>query len=350
MIVEYNSNNIVVSYLIEFLKRHPFPSYHILSDNPVEGIKYLKDNDVVQLINGKLKTISSYNTLNAERRFNIKSIKYTSYMHKYLGDYLRYFRDTSKIDLMPLYNCYANEKLSIDSDRYQYFVVPVKAGKTYTVSANVNSSFNIYLETELKITNKIMTIGGSTKLKPFIINIPQIGTIGNKTINYVAKDNSLNAIFELPKSMSSSFTVLEGNYSLGATQTDCTIYEFPDNYEDTPNYPSRLSLLDIVDNTTHPISDRLVEYLIGSVITPIDEIQYNVARLQDKIYHNRTFKGTYDIFDSNLRKELYNIATNKVNAKYNPQQKLYSSTLLDELYFGDKDIITMLNEVTTSAM
>ena len=114
--------------------------------------------------------------------------------------------------------------------------------------------------------------------------------------------------------------------------------------------PTRLSLLDISDNETHPMSNRLVEYLIGSVITPADEIQYNVARLQDKAFYNTTFKGTYDIFDSALRKQLYDLATDEDNINKNPKKQLYCDTLVDELYYGDKDIVTMLNEVSDNAM
>ena len=351
MRVEFNSSGIEVSYIIEFLKNHSFPSYHILTDNPVANVNYIKDYNVVKLDSkGNTKNVA-YNPLNATRKFIIKSTSYTSYTHKFLGDFLRYFRDTTNIDLMPLYNCYANEVLDIESSKYKYYIVPVKAGKTYTVSVNVEDSFNIYLEQSgvTKLTNKLITVPGSNKVKPFTFKVP----LKSDNINYVLLDNRLNAIFEIPKTSNSSFTVLEGSYEWGASQglSVAKIFKEFDKYDINANMiPTRLSLLDISDNETHPMSNRLVEYLIGSVITPVDEIQYNVARLQDKAFYNTTFKGTYDIFDSALRKQLYDLATDEDNINKNPKKQLYCDTFVDELYYGDKDIVTMLNEVSDNAM
>lgn len=372
MKIEYNSNGIEVSYLIMFLKNHPFPSYSILPENPIENISYLKDGSVVKygfmkqkdgITTFGIKSSFAYNPLNATREFNVKSIKYTSYTHKFLGDYLRYFRDTTGINLMPLYNCYANEKLSIESTDFDYYIVPVKVNQIYTIGINVRTSFNIFIEKtgsfattleyikaddkkkaldKLLKEHKIICIPGANKNEPFTIKTPETIIIDDKA--YTPSNLTFDAIIEVPKTANTSITVLEGNYELGASQglydykyfTDFDKFDISAN-----NLPSRFSLLDITDNKSHPMADRLVEYLVGSVITPVDEVQYDVARLQELTYKNDTFIGNYDIFGDELRERLFS----KANNNKNQYGQCYADALIDELYYGDKDIISMLVEV-----
>ena len=61
---------------------------------------------------GKYKVIDNYNKNVLDQtfmsNFNSKESFYDSGTHKALGEYLRYYRGQTYIDLMPLYNCYNN--------------------------------------------------------------------------------------------------------------------------------------------------------------------------------------------------------------------------------------------------
>lgn len=105
--------------------------------------------------------------------YNSNSLAYDSDTHKYLGDYLRFYRDIFKIDLMPFYNCFNGvytSKFYIDTknnvikqnfydsysqgseefndkyynkDIYKIALVPIKFNKKYTIALDCDSLVSI---------------------------------------------------------------------------------------------------------------------------------------------------------------------------------------------------------------
>lgn len=104
-------------------------------------------------------------------------------------------------------------------------------------------------------------------------------------------------LFKLPAVVESSITVLEGRFETDVIDntiiTDYIINE-PEcdrtqSYMST--YPTRNSLLEYNSKKSYPFADRLIEYLIGNVNSPLDNISTNTLRTQMAIYGLDGFKG-----------------------------------------------------------
>lgn len=84
--------------------------------------------------------------LNNTKTLQIKNNIYDSYTHEYLGDYLRFLRDYDGINLMPLYNCFSNQRphllkfvnnvieLNATDENYKVYSLPVRLFNNYTIA------------------------------------------------------------------------------------------------------------------------------------------------------------------------------------------------------------------------
>ena len=171
--MKYNfyDKNIVVGYIKELLHNFNLPVCKIYTKDTklFEGRTYIKDNNFYKcfkLDTGGLyldrKTPYVYNKkfINVTTNFNITSSEYDTKTHEYLGNYLRFIRDYYNIDLMPLYNCYSNRVLDslykeysledsgdsvfINTGKYNYYLIPVKFNKDYTIALDSCKSYNIF--------------------------------------------------------------------------------------------------------------------------------------------------------------------------------------------------------------
>lgn len=288
--------------------------------------------------------------------YNSTSSTYDSITHKYLGKYLRCLRDIRNIDLMPYYNCYSglttdlislsltdvNSKNSNGSDKTSYTVtvdetssskytvhlIPVCFNKYYSIF--IDSDNPIYLKSVLlhdngrvMLKNKPLddslilsanVISSSSFLKPFTFNTNCLDPVAAQF------ENNLYIAMQVSKSVSSSIVVLEGDYRNYSTDKVCsselfiadkavtenglTYLDYNDYY--LFNYDIKPSLVSINDKTSYAFSNRLVEYLLGSVITEDETIKNNILRIQDKIGLRKKYNISDDIWSPILRYVLYN--------------------------------------------
>lgn len=68
---------------------------------------------------------------------------------------------------------------------------------------------------------------------------------------------------------------------------------------------SRLQLLAFNTEESYPFADRLVEYLVGSAITPTDEIADNIKRVQNVMMNNQHYFKINGVWEDKIQKIIY---------------------------------------------
>lgn len=274
--------------------------------------------------------------LNYTKNLQIQNTIYDSYTHEYLGDYLRFHRDFANINLMPLYNCFSNRACphldlsftigknyevkfktdqSFETTLYKYYMVPVKFFKNYTIAIESTTSIEVccciydeYHDQELDFTNipkltyqcfsdlQFNTPVLYTKLQ----NLNELLLDPQKDTNDLCQqEDNLKLILKVPVNNNSSIVILEGDYtryndSIAKSSADNTVITEPNktviNYEYleacdflADKLITPLQLLRANTGESYPFADRLVEYLVGNVITVNDEIKDNIVRAKSVI-------------------------------------------------------------------
>ena len=424
MVIKYNSNHIFVNYIKQLLSSFNLPQIKVIDNNtPVrfEGVYINKDTEQVEsyktIVDKSGKAILdksslhhySFNDplLNMTKNFIIKDNIYDNYTHKYLGNFLRFIRDYTGINLMQLYNCFSNEiplnldirfelnnkqliNISSKDTNYRYYILPVKLCKEYTIAIENTSAIEMFCcyydgnnlidgvshsgeEINTNSNKKLASltykkINNSFFNKPFLydnlLNIDK-SEFYEEMLQY---EKYLNLVIKLPYDCKSSIVVQEGNY---LANND---YEY-DNYNkkkklNTPQY-FRINSIDkdgnyIMSTNTlpkdyltlnqltnmnnyisYPFADRLLEYLIFNVITPIDEIDKNIYRTQLGLlsrYNNgkvgtKLFTGHAGIWDDKLREVIYRIAVEESTA----EGRVIDNNF-DILGYVDKDIEPLITK------
>lgn len=316
---------------------------------------------------------------------------YDDATHKYLGNYLRYLRDTRKIDLMPYYNCYnATELIDVhikdvyfsplvcsdDSVKdssgetvykvvpsnspplycgsrtnernatyefgaipgFKVVAVPIKFDTTYTIAVecdNIVALRSIIYDPEggMVRESKASSAKASPKYysdylehssltlpftrfsEPFTYRVDlasaQLPYSAGKLQELYSRQKDLYLLLQLPDSIDSSIVVLEGEYTqrhleitqgsvypredtlLSSSTTDYDSYQemeqkneqefIPEDFLNTHasmKYPDNLSLLYYNTGVSYAFSDRLIEYLLLNVVTELETLSTNIARVQ----------------------------------------------------------------------
>lgn len=300
----------------------------------------------------KFKVVSYYSS-KKDRRYNYSYMStenyYDSKTHQYLGEYLRYIRNSIGLDLLPFYNCNSqqyieNIRLRKDSAKvtlypgdnlypseflhpgynvstistyekiessgnYKVLSIPIKFNKTYTVAVECNtdvvlrsvilSSDNHLIKNTKgdsylsdKLESSYMYKASTRFDQPFVYNVSTTDK------NLYSHEKNLRLLLQLPLSNKSSVVVLEGNY----TQLD--ILHTDKNSTRTYNTLKNLSLLQSNTFESYAFSDRLVEYLLLNVICKNEELTENISRSQNalkeideeysKIYSKNCSDGVWD--------------------------------------------------------
>lgn len=397
----FNTNNIIVGHIKESLKSFNLPTFKIVDkvdDNLNDGVYLQKSNSNLYIVrNGKAIVWKEYRLndklLNLTKNFKINSLIYDSYTHTYLGDYLRFIRDYLDLDLMPLYNCFTGDmpknlnftylsswSFNSADTNYKIFMCPIKLDKKYTIAIDCPSPIEMFvgaydeehLVTKIKSgdsESKLSAVYNNTYVKransrfksPFIYDTTI--TDKNKLSSLITYEPILKLFIKIPFGCNSTITILEGDYThtyLGdyinintITENNATVFRtLSESIINTENSYSNADIKDLVkptlnlqllalnDEISYPFSDRLLEYLVGNVITNIDDISNNILRTQ-KALVSKKLVSDYSKF--NLGK--WNAYMSIVILNYLQEQKRENAlvnNLYDNLGYVDKDIERLL--------
>lgn len=360
-------------------------------------VSYIKDGAVQQYFKNTdnsyaWKVIADpylYNIFvpNETKNYVIKNNIYDYYTHEYLGEYLRFIRDFHNVDLMPLYNCFSDhvcnnielifdigkeDKKSItfsgSDPEYKIYMLPVKLFQKYTIAIDCQQKYELccgiygkYLDTRevfrqipIKTYKKVMGQFNKPILYDLAELLPSKRDIGSdaekkqweETMTWLAKNEcDLKLFIKLPATNNSSITVLEGDYRSwndgygvwkNKTQNK-TILNFEASDECLSNSNLKLitplQLLKFNTGKSYPFADRLVEYLLGNAITPLDEIADNIKRVQTIALKNGQVNKADGIWTDKLQKILYSFMNSKELA-----QSAKKEINHDILGYADKDV------------
>lgn len=326
---------------------------------------------------------------------------YDSDTHKHLGNYLRYLRDYRDLNLMHLYNCYSGYELhdmhltvpkkvrihpaetlypsnaiwpnKLISDKYsstagsyklqensdyRVIAVPIRFNKKYTIALECSSTVqlrgiiyntkqgmipnlskkNSYYSDDLK-SSYVMKSSTSFK-KPFIY---EIECSDKELLN---RERDLHLVIQIPKTVKTTITVLEGDYTRETIGVD-NRNEIRCNENSVQIYPQHhkevhrnLSLLTVNTEVSYAFSDRLIEYLVNNVVTPLDVFPGNIARFQynmslvDTRYDSLARLGMlcFGVWDKYIKDAVLRLLDDNVEDYYLVDQDGYMNKQLEDFF------------------
>ena len=314
---------------------------------------------------------------NYTKNLKIQNNVYDSYTHEYLGDYLRFQRDYRNINLMPLYNCFSNTlcpRLNISFDvvtdtinsdtsevikgytakfdtretNYKIYMIPIKLFQKYTIAIDCftdvevccgfygkyqyGSAYDTVAEDTYKcfnsmLFNKPVLYDPAAGLKKYLDP--------RHPLEIAQHESDLKLFIKLPISNKSSIVILEGDYT---EYTPSTIIKYSpandDNFivvnnrtqvnfdgdldENIKHLVTPLQLLAQNTGISYPFADRLIEYLVGNAVTPVDDISDNIKRAK-KVINAKTnaLRDDEGVWEEIMQLILYNYASNNFNVRIN---------------------------------
>lgn len=400
--IKFNDNNIYVGYIKQLLKDFNLPRCQVYDEEKSVYYKVFdynnKNKDFTVFIKNKSlcrlakknneifeEELLTYNfndkIKNLTDNLHIKSNIYDSDTHKYLGDFLRFIRDYTGLDLMQMYNCFTNESpvnlvikdFNIDSSDYNYqlYILPIKFNKVYTIGLDCSSKVTLvtcnYENKDIvntKIPNTFKHVSGSKFNKPFLFESPKVSST-----DMLVNEDTLKLIIKIPSSCRSSIVVLEGDYTRGCDlfntgdrqilastcsteMVDNNLFKYmiesgkDVNKEILVNYYiSRPQLLYLNTEQCYLLADRLLEYLSRNTIDSNEEIEDNIKALQREIssynFKMKYLNGHsyipdfYGAWDNAIREALYNYVYKSTET--GDRTKVLNN-YFDMLGYYDKDI------------
>ena len=246
--------------------------------------------------------ISYYDNDNIQQNYTYHSrdLTYDTETHYYLGEYLRFLKHTSGLDLMAYYNCFnyksvtgvelVNPSSNTESSsvgyslepvgNYKLIAIPVKFSHTYTIAIdcaaevlmrcvvygdsgmvirNINDSKPYYSDSD-GLQSTFTRLDNLNFLKPILFKIPE-----PDDAQLYDQEKNLYLLIQLPNHNDSSIVVLEGVYTAADERN--------------------LSLLQFNCKTSFAFSDRLIEYLLLNVVSNAEEITPNINYLQNYLHN-----------------------------------------------------------------
>lgn len=241
---------------------------------------------------------------------------------------------------------------------YKLYALPVKLFSEYTIAIDCDQGiemfcglYNTSLDSSVKAENLAMRtykkVNKTIFKQPFVydkLSVKywsddtdfKVDEHGNKSgINtkiftrwdIANREQDLKLFIKVPISCRSSITILEGDYrnfndckyipSRGVWKytSNRSILNFSkkdkvdlDNYDFKPI--SKLQLLEFNTGESYPFADRLIEYLCGSVITPIDEVTDNIKRVQKVMNANGYYFKVDGVWEDRMKNIVYDYIMN----------------------------------------
>lgn len=315
---------------------------------------------------------------NYTKNLKIQNNVYDSYTHEYLGDYLRFQRDYRNINLMPLYNCFSNTlcpRLDISFDmvedvidsvtnkvtkkgyvakfdtretNYKIYMIPIKLFQKYTIAIDCFTDVEVCcgFYGKYQYGSAYDTIAEDTYrcFNSMLFNKPVLydPTAGLKKyldprhpLEIAQHETDLKLFIKLPISNKSSIVILEGDYTEYTPSTiikrspakdddfivvnNHTQVNFDgDLDENIEHLVTPLQLLAQNTGISYPFADRLIEYLVGNVVTPVDDISDNIKRAK-KVINAKTnaLRDDGGVWEKIMQLILYNYASNNFNVRIN---------------------------------
>ena len=314
---------------------------------------------------------------NYTKNLKIQNNVYDSYTHEYLGDYLRFQRDYRNINLMPLYNCFSNTlcpRLNISFDvvadainsdtneiikgytakfdtretNYKIYMIPIKLFQKYTIAIDCFTDVEVccgfygkyqYDTTYNKIAEDTYRCFNSMLFNKPVLYDPMTGLKKyldpRHSLEIAQHETDLKLFIKLPISNKSSIVILEGDYT---EYTPSTIIKHSltndDNFivvnnrtqvnfdgdldENIKHLVTSLQLLAQNTGISYPFADRLIEYLVGNAVTPVDDISDNIKRAK-KVINAKTnaLRDDEGVWEKIMQLILYNYASSNFNVRTN---------------------------------
>lgn len=267
------------------------------------------------------------------------------------------------------------DNLTFDSRdaKYKIYAFPVKLFANYTIAIDSNLGIELFCglyKTSIETSNRGKDLIRKTyqKINKTLFNQPFVyskldvehwqkeDTTSLLDVNKISRcdiinrEQDLKLFIKVPASCKSSITVLEGDFrhfndaryvprtynkdgTLFNPKTDTdteltTIWKYTNNHtvvnfkdkndlnEHYFNPISKLQLLAFNTGESYPFAERLVEYLSGSAITPIEEIPDNIKRVQKVMNENNHYFKIEGIWENKIQKIAYDYMINSGPIKY----------------------------------
>ena len=380
---KFFTSNIESDFIKQLLNRTPVPIMGVAVEGRkvYGGFKYIYEGNIVEcpyiteyndgqtvVVQDGSGVVGSTAQLNiVDSAENAETDTFTSTVtyydqrtHKRLGKYLRYYRDTTVIDLMPFYNCFNYDNFVdfhlvsdgygyIDGadDAYKVLSVPIKMDRKYTIAVDCStqvlmkpvfhSDFGMVKAKNLNImSEKIKIKVGESAVpcvsynsmsfgEPIVLSTELVESDGISLRECYDKERYLYLAIQLPKNNKSSVVVIEGDYSKNYDKVfDAQFSEHPMSKQEQNELMYKdLSLLLYSDGTSYAFADRLIEYLLLNAITSEETIDGNVEYTQRNIDAKTFSNYTQGIWNDNMRAALWYKYKNGVGAGVTDTQLVY---------------------------
>lgn len=365
---KFDTNTLESQYIQSLLFDTWVPTVPVFSHIPEvsevqEGQTIVTPNNIYVRKGNELQYVSPYVKgqfyPNITANYISKENYYSTSTHEALGRYLRFIRDLTDIDIMPLYNCFSNryihnmclystviESSTITgiqkSDTRDIVLVPVCNKHSYQIAIETSGQI---IRCSLMLYDGQAFLADSynqpiTRLLPSFYT-PQ--TVEVDIANFDIKDSKyLYLVLDIPSNLNSSIVVLE---RFG-----------PHDYCQHPQLLAKNRYYQFA------YSDKLFSYLLGNVITPGYEFQTSIEQLQELLTSSsfvakyskelgklETYKlrtGTFDVGYGSMHNYIYNALCN--------EKILYNDThdkefIRDFTGYIDADVEYLINSYGTKA-